>query len=251
MTLRKVYIRYREDVPETEMFYAALEGFRKRGVETVPFHGFGDIEELDDLGPDVGLAGYTGDVWTALDKLGVERPPSLDYPDELKDFLGRTIERSRLKNVRNGIYPEGKFIKPVEQKLFTGFVIKGSAQDRIRLAPYDDEEEVWTSPAVKFVSEYRCFVLRGELIGVKHYTGDWAIPPERSVIQFALKSWRSKPAACTLDFGVVLSGHNRATKRATLLIEVNDGFAVGHYGLDSCLYAQVVEARWEELTRAL
>ena len=34
----------------------------------------------------------------------------------------------------------------------------------------------------------------------------------------------------------------------TLLIEMNDGFAIGCYGLDDTLYAKFLAARWAELT---
>ena len=239
MTLSKVYIRYREELPESEMMYAALEGFRQRGTETVPFYGFGDVEKLPDLGHEVGLVGFLGDVWTALDTLGIERPPSLDYPEELRDFLGRKVERMPLSQARQ-INHRKPFIKPVTQKLFTGFRCEGNFHDQIRMGPYDETEECWVSEPVRFISEYRCFVLRGEVLAARHYKGDWAKAPDREVIEAAVEAWTGAPAAYTLDFGVTDKGR-------TLLVEVNDGFSAGHYGLNCTLYAQWCEARWQQL----
>ena len=243
MTLRKAYIRYREHLPESEMMYAALEGFRQRGTETAPFYGFGDIEKLDDLGHDVGIVGFIGDVWTALDTLGIERPPSLDYPDELRNFLGRPLELAKLGDVRNRT-SAGIFVKPIKQKLFTGFVLTGSFNDAIRLAPYSEDEDVWLSPVVSFVSEYRCFILDGKILDARLYKGDWAKAPDREIVEAAIEAWTSAPVAYTLDFGVTDTGR-------TLLVEVNDGFSAGHYGLLNVLYAQFCEARWQQLTEPL
>ena len=35
----------------------------------------------------------------------------------------------------------------------------------------------------------------------------------------------------------------------TLLVEVNDSYALGHYGLRTIPYARMIEARWEEMTQ--
>ncbi len=243
MTLRKVYVRYREDLPENEMMYAAESGFRQRGVEVVPFYGFGDIDNLDDLGVEVGLVGFIGDVWRALKKMGIEIPPSLDYPDEIREFLGRGIRKDTLGYMRNVTSP-GKFLKPVKQKLFTGFVFTGSYDDQIRLAPYADEEEIWVSSLMDFVAEFRCFIMHGGIVDVRRYRGDWGVAPNKKIVEAAVKQWVSKPDVCVLDFGVTDYG-------STCLVEANDGFSVGHYGLDNILYAKFTEAKWVELTAAL
>ena len=45
-----------------------------------------------------------------------------------------------------------------------------------------------------------------------------------------------------MDFGVTAQGQ-------TVMIEVNDGYALGSYGLFYPRYAQLLSARWAELTR--
>src|SRR3972149_4557812 len=113
MTLAKCYIRFKEDFPESEPQAIALLGFRERGVETVPFYGFDDINGLHDLSHNVGIAGFIGDIWAALDKLGITRPPSLDYPEPLQRFLGREIQQIPLYAVRRINHRE-IFVKPVK-----------------------------------------------------------------------------------------------------------------------------------------
>jgi len=194
--IRKFYVRYREDLPESEMQSVTVHGLRERGIETAPFYGFGDVKSLTDLGPEVGLSGYLGDVWEALDVVGVPRPPSLDYPDELVEFLGRDVWQSTLKDARQ-ITHRKLFVKPVKQKLFTGFVTTGNFNDQVRMGSYSEDELCWLSDPVNFVSEYRCFVLRGE--------GDWSKAPDRTVVESAAKAWPAAPVAYTLDFGVMLT----------------------------------------------
>ena len=43
-----------------------------------------------------------------------------------------------------------------------------------------------------------------------------------------------------LDLGVLSDGE-------TALVEWNDGFSLGSYGLDASLYAELILARWREL----
>jgi hypothetical protein len=238
VNLRKVYIRYREDLPESEMMFSALEGFQLRGTETAPFYGFGDVQDLHDLGPEVGIVGYIGDVWRAMRKLGRPKPEPLDYPEPLQYLLGRYIERAVLGDVRNKVSP-GIFVKPVNHKMFTGFVMTGSFDDAIRLAPYPPDTEVWLSQALTFVSEYRVFVLDGVILDARLYKGDWSVAPDRKVVEGAIEAWDKQPVAWTLDVGVTPEGQ-------TLLVEVNDGYSFGAYGLLSTLYAQMLEARWQE-----
>lgn len=48
------------------------------------------------------------------------------------------------------------------------------------------------------------------------------------------------PAGCALDFGITDDGQ-------TLLIEFNDGFSLGNYGVEPTLYAILLTARWAEI----
>jgi hypothetical protein len=242
MYLRKIYIRFKEGHPDSPNTFAAFDGFNMLGVETAPFEGFGDIETLDDLGPEVGLVGFVGDVMNALKKMGLPMPAQLDYPEELQYYIGRKIWRSTLGEMRRST--QRLFIKPVEEKLFTGFVWKSDMGDQLRVAHLPDETELWVSERVDFVSEYRCFVKDTDLIGVRHYKGDWSRVPERKMVEGAVAAFKSGPRAYALDFGVTEDGR-------TLLVEVNDAYALGHYGLPSVPYANMIEARWEEFTRPL
>jgi hypothetical protein len=80
----------------------------------------------------------------------------------------------------------------------------------------------------------------GEILGVKSYSGDWRVHFDSQVIERAIESYTSAPAAYGADFGVTAGGE-------TLLIEVNDGYALGAYGLFSADYARLLASRWAQM----
>jgi hypothetical protein len=103
--------------------------------------------------------------------------------------------------------------------------------------------EIQISEPVEFVTEYRGFVLRGDLVGLKHYKGDFGLVPDVAVIKQAIAAYKGAPVAYSIDFGVDDKGRS-------LLVEVNDAFALGNYGLNSLIYTDIIEARWDEIMGA-
>lgn len=242
MFLEKAYVRFRENLPDNANTYAAAEGFAIQGVKVVPFYGFGDVnlDNMPDLGEKAIVCGNIGDIWNAMEALGKPVPPPLDYPDHLDWLLGREIKPITLGEIRG--LTSRKFVKPTRQKLFCGFVWDpNDPRSRLSLAPYPDETPCLVSDEVEFVSEWRCFIRHNAPVGVKHYRGDWSKAPDRTVFNRAVKCCKDKmPAAYSLDLGVTVDGR-------TLLVEANEGYALGHYGLASLVYARFLEARWEQL----
>lgn len=241
MPLTKAYLRYRGDVPD-HLTFTALEGFRARGIETAPFYGFGDVETLEDLGPEVGVVGYMGDVHQALRQLGKTPPKPLDYPEVLQGYLGRAVYRATLGEVYAST--QRFFVKPLEPKLFTGFLWNGPQGAYVRLAGLPIETDVWISEIVEFLSEYRVFVLDGQILDVRRYKGVWSRALNTSSVEEAVATYcqdPSCPKAFCLDLGVT-------PKSECCLVEANSAYSFGHYGLRSELYAQMLESSWQEMT---
>ena len=106
-----------------------------------------------------------------------------------------------------------------------------------------DEEVLLVSEPVDFISEYRVFLMRGQPIGMRYYKGNPFTAPSRKIVEAAARAWMSQPAACLLDFGVTSDGR-------TLLVEANDAFAFGNYGLPEITYARILECRWRDMVGA-
>src|SRR5690606_31921258 len=111
------------------------------------------------------------DVWQALEIMGLPRPVEIDYPPHLEWMLHRKVERAFLGDVRDST--RRCFVKPVQQKLFTGLVWDPADPiSRLKVAAYPHDTPCLVSEVLDFVSEWRCFVRDDQLVGAKHYTGD-------------------------------------------------------------------------------
>lgn len=245
---RVAYIQAGEDgLPYSVNGAVAARGFEVLGY-SVRFFRPADLPDLS-LGPGAVVVGGMGTVRAALEQAGI-RPPSHDSaPTALHPFLGRESWRTTPREVRDaGRFPV--FVKPYEQaKAFTGQVVTDAAALGRLLQPKADFPTIGedflllAQEPVVFLSEWRVFVVRGVAVGVSHYQGDALLFPAASVIRLVLGAYRAAPAGYSADFGVTDDGR-------TLLIETNDGYSLGHGGLASAFYAELLKARWEEMTGA-
>ena len=105
-----------------------------------------------------------------------------------------------------------------------------------------DEMECWVSDVVNFISEYRIFIIEGKVVGCQYYLGDFTKYVDFDVINSAISSLGEQPIGWCLDFGVDDRGR-------TLLIEANDGYSIGDYGLYHPKYVELLDKRWKELVR--
>jgi len=201
---------------------------------------FQNINELSDHQKEDIVVGYVDDVRDMLHKYGIVAP-ELDYPEELTAYLGRKVWKSRLSVISNNPENWNVFIKPVEDKKFTGVVVTNT-KDLMGCGGSDDEDtEIFCSEVVKFVAEWRCFVRFGNILDVRRYRGDWGLHFDPRIVRDIVHQFKTAPKGYAVDIGLTDKGE-------TLLIEVNDGYALGHYGLFSIDYAKLLSARWSELT---
>ena len=241
IVVEKAYVRFNGNLPSNQNAYAAADGFDQLGVHIVPFRS---SEELSDLpiSHSTIVCGNIGDVWSALNRMNIPIPPALDYPPHLEWLMGRKFDFVPLGFVRSMNPGTKVFVKPVKQKLFTGFVWDDEdPRCRLSVAWLPDETPCIASQVVDFVSEWRAFIKHNTIIGVKHYKGDWSMSPSSDKLGVAVATGSSMtPVSYALDLGVTADG-------TTLLVEANEGYALGCYGLASIVYARFLEARWEQL----
>jgi hypothetical protein len=229
---------------ESVNFWLAREGFLKKGYEIVTFDDYSEIPL--DRSPIV--VGGIPIVKRVLGEMG-KSVPALDYPDSVRGFLGREVWRGVLGDLDSHLEGPRVFVKPVEQKLFTGTDIM-CFEDRFKFSHCPDDTPVYFSEVRKFVSEWRCYVVEGELLQMCFYRGDSFILPDPETPRRILRAMQESgeaPISFAIDIGVYLK--TPQTLRQTLLVEVNDGFALGNYGLPSIPYAHLIETRWLELTK--
>lgn len=220
--------------------YVAWDGFRLLGYELRSF----EYEYVDDLPLDreIVVHGSVGAVHRALTRLGMDLPDMHPAPPELAPFYGRRVWEGTMKEVRKIEGPI--FLKPLRiHKAFTGYVRKGDLDDISRTAHLDDDFEVVLSEVVPIASEWRCFVLEGRCVGARPYAGLYDAPtPHVKLVDRCIEALGAKaPVAYSVDLARLVDG-------TTVVVEVNDAYALGSYGLPSIPYAQMIEARWLQLT---
>jgi hypothetical protein len=111
----------------------------------------------------------------ALGQLGIEPPIPNDYPISLQPLLHQRIWKSTVRRLIDDLY-EGSgrpvFAKPSERlKRFTGHVF-ASPDDVIYLEGASSSTPIFRAEVVDWVLEYRCYVIRGEIVGIRQEGAD-------------------------------------------------------------------------------
>jgi hypothetical protein len=235
------YQKVGEDFFSTDV-YNAYKGFDvRREHQTFFYEGIMEVP----ANKNSMIVGCIEDTVLFFNRLGVEIPKPLNIPDELntESFLKRTIEVKTLQEFYdswNGECPI--FIKPYDKvKLFAGGVItKAFSKEQFYNLPSDTK--VIVSNYIDMSSEYRCFINRGKIVGLKHYNTDFMLFPDIAFIKKAVETYKSAPISYSLDFAVSDNGD-------TTVIEANDGWSLGSYGLDSETYSRFLIDRWLQIIR--
>ena len=169
-------------------------------------------------------------IWLEASGFGI--PQAIPLEHFHPDHLGRKIERKHISEVYARTFAEWKnkcykkvFIKPSQNiKAFTGFVMDDPRL--LRLWSEKFEGEVYEQEVVDIISEYRLYVSQGKILGLFNYAGDCLIFPDAELIKTVkYRADDLEYLSYTLDFGVLNDGR-------TILIEANDGYAIGNYGLE-------------------
>lgn len=203
------------------------------------------ITELDHFSPEKmsGLwpIGGIEFVEKFLKLIGRPLPDPNPYPPALQSYLGRKVRKISRIEAQAIVDREPIFVKPATTyKTYTGSIF--SPGDKLPL----EDEKVWISSIVPFSSEVRVYVSGGHIAGISRYDdlSSEDLPDETVMIEAVSCFEKSgqAPAGYALDFG--LSG------RKTLLVELNDGWALGYYSpLDPFLYSVLLESRMKEILR--
>lgn len=183
----------------------------------------------------------------ALQQLDIQLPRLNEYPASLESLLHRRVWRSTLGHLESsllaGMMTQSIFAKPANRcKRFTGFVIHDE-RDLYRVGNVSRREQIFCAEVVSWLSEYRIYVVDSKIRSVDFYSGNHEIKIDINVVKQAINTLdRSQEsyAGYAIDFGVLSSGE-------TALIEMNDGFALGAYQINSQDYTDLILSRWEEL----
>lgn len=251
----KIWVKFIEDksmeasIPSTINIANAMYGFRELGAEIIPYYSLSEIMKWITRN-DIVIDGlFQSEL--VFGKFGVVNPHIPYYPEALKEYLGRNIWSDTINSIASdeSKWSAGNFVKPVKEKAFTGRVIS-SLNDLIGCGNEHEDFEVLVSTPLDILAEWRCFILYDKIIDVRMYGGlsgkeynSFLYHYDSCVLKQILesfKSWAERPAACSIDICFTKDGR-------TLLVECNDAYSLGSYGLHGIYYARMISARWSQL----
>lgn len=252
----------------------AVFGFRELGVEIIKYNHIKDIYDWvtrDDI-----VLDYIDQCNEIFAKFSAT-PNVPDYPKVMNEFLGRKIWKDNINSISmdESKWSRGTFVKPVKNKVFTGRVIQ-SITDLVGCGSSTENYEVYVSQAVDIKAEWRCFIRYDKIIDIRPYglgvltnkNNSWKYHYDYEVVEKMLdkfKTWENRPTACSMDIAVIdtdipvkivkeddngneiLIGWRRRPNYKTILVEFNDAYALGNYGLHHLAYAKLISARWSQL----
>ena len=244
----KVYVKCKINpnsgllIGHSENFTKAIYRFSELGAEIVAYRILDDIYDMvtkEDI-----VIDYIAQSEIIFHKFGYDNVHVEDYPVCLKAYLGRNIWKDTINSIAT--HPEkwsaGWFVKPIKAKSFTGKVIH-SIRDLVGCGNYSEDYDVLCSEALDIRREWRCFIYYDEIYDIRPYKGDYHYTYDPTVLDQMMndfRSWDKRPMACTMDIGVTQD-------HQTILIECNDAYAFGSYGLEDFRYAKMISARWSQI----
>lgn len=250
----KVWIKTKYDngmkieIPHNYNIANAMYGFRELGAEIIPYHTIDEIYQevtKDDI-----VVDYIEQCNEIFGKFGIS-PSIPDYPSSFEKFLGRKIWKDTIDSISSdeSKWSAGYFVKPVKSKVFTGKVIS-SLSDLVGCGKCGENYEVLVSEPLDIKAEWRCFIMYDKIIDVRPYgllldqnRESYLYHYDPKVLKEMMEEfckWEGRPAACSMDICVT-------SDRRTLLVEFNDAYSLGSYGLPSIFYAKLISARWSQL----
>lgn len=256
-----VYIQTIDGIPATRNLYDCYISFKNQGRQ---IKLFSDVSELENITKQDTLCAGIPVVRNVLrDKFSIENYELETYPKSLREiynplfYFGRYVSHSTVGQIRDSFEAGNAkpiFIKPFQQKLFTGFVVT-SGRDLLKIVHVDDNVKIYTSTPIPdgFISEWRVYVDQTNkdfyrtngIIGCHHYNGNPTVFPDVKKIDKIISTYNKHehtPKAYSMDFGVYCWNDPQ-----TVIIEANGFVCLGNYGLPSPLYTQGLETAWFEI----
>lgn len=225
----KVWIQSNKNEPLFDFAEDAYMGAKESHMEVKRF----DWEVMDHILPTDMVVGSVEATRAHFVQNGIQVPdPIISRSEEL---YGPQMTIQDWIDLEEEHFP--LFIKPADQtKAFTGFGAYDKATAEFFMEGY--EGRVICKELVEYFSEWRAYVQDEKILKICHYLGDPLQFPDPAIIKLALEEKR--PEKCySIDFGI--------TKEKTYVIEMNDAWAIGNYGLAPYDYFQFLKKRWVQI----
>jgi len=185
----------------------------------------------------VGSVEFMQAVFKRLDLKEIPQVPrNNDQPYVIMSF-GEARELSKISP---------QFVKPAGAeniKLFSGTVMDQSRYRQLANVPINTPCLVYEPFKHEIVTEWRAYIFQDKLVDLRHYSGDFTTMPKVMYIEETIKRNKGEfPVAYTADFAKLSNGE-------TLVVEYNDMWAIGNYGIPNDLYVKLLMYRYREIIK--
>lgn len=227
----KAYIKSIDNIyPASHNQAAAMNGFKSFGFDIVFYN---NEKEIKYNNGDV-VVGFVGDTIRFFEANN-KSINLVDFPECFKQYYGRSIEKCFIKDY-SGDFPI--FVKPVLTKLFNAEIIK-SKKELDELINNYGNIECYFENVMPIKTEWRVFVYYGSVLAVYRYTEEYH-SYDYNFIAKIIKEARNMPNAYSIDIALTKDDQ-------FVVVEANDGWAIGRYGLSDENYAKFLYARFAEI----
>lgn len=188
----------------------------------------------------VGSVEFMREVFSRIGKTDVRVPKNSNREHEI-------ITLGEAKAIAAG----GKkiFIKPLTIKLFTGLVLDGASYTALNGVPDDTQVMSYEPFNRPIVTEWRVYVHNHRIADVKNYSGEILNVPDEDYIYAMMKHNKEEgfPIAYVMDVGKMEKIQHTVPDH--VIIEYNDMWAIGNYGIPNDLYLRMLKDRYFEIVR--
>lgn len=235
-----VYIQSENKFPFDDWACTAYLGFRDQGANIKLYEDINNVP----LNKYTMVIGCIEDTVKWFKDAGIIMPKPMTMPEELRKYANREINVTTIE-IAKEITKFPFFIKPYSKlKGFYPEIIKDEKMCEhfwSFMTNTSNDDLVLISEVAPMDSEYRCYVVDGKLIGVCNYLGDFRLYPDIFKVEQMIADYTTAPRAYSIDVAV------QKDSGETILIECNDGWSLGNYGLSPKQYVRLLTTRWREI----
>jgi len=239
--MEKVYIQLKNNLPVNVDAQNAIDGFEYLGYDIVGFTLEDVISgKMDYRAKHNPFVGSIDGMTMLLKNIG-KYPNPIDFPESVinSKLLGREVATMKLNDFVDAFKRTKKpmFVKPVQTKLFDGILI--SKEEHLSYLNLENCDVMVCEP-LEILSEHRVYIHNKKAIYSCNYSGDFRINPDFDYVDKLIEAYKDQPVAYTIDVAILSDG-------SMTVIEFNDFWAIGSYGLHSIDYAKMLLDRYCEI----
>ena len=237
----KIYVQLKNGLPINVDIQNAIDGFEYLGYDIIGF----TLEDvmcgrMDSRARNSPFVGSIDGMSMLFKNIG-KYPVPIDFPDSIirSGLLNRDIVQMRLNDFVDAFKRTQKpmFVKPVQTKLFDGILI--SELDHLSYLRLENCDVLVSEP-LEILSEHRVYVHNRKVVYSCNYSGDFRISPDFGYVDRLVELYKGQPISYTIDVAILKDG-------TMTVIEFNDFWAIGSYGLYCIDYAKMLLDRYCEI----